>query len=187
MLKRELKRKSIHIGFGVLILLLIQYAGTEISTYILFLSLIAGAISSIGITRGHNFDFLKNIVEGVERDNEKHFPGKAAIFFFISAIVLLIVFKNSPAIILAALSVQVFADSMAAIIGTKYGKHKIIGKKSWEGTLTCLVVSIICINFFFPLNVAIIAGIIATIVELLPFDDNLWVPLVSGAVIRLLI
>ncbi len=76
---------------------------------------------------------------------------------------------------------------MAAIIGTKYGKHKIIGKKSWEGTLTCLVVSIICINFFFPLNVAIIAGIIATIVELLPFDDNLWVPLVSGAVIRLLI
>ncbi|MFA6064537.1 MAG: phosphatidate cytidylyltransferase [archaeon] len=187
MIKRELKRKSIHISFGILILLLINFAGTEISLHIIGLSLIAGTIISLGITRGHNFDIFKNIVEGVERENEKHFPGKAAIFFFISAIVLLIFFKNSPTIVLAALSVQVFADSMAAIIGTKYGKHKLLGKKSWEGTLTCLIVSIICINFFFPLSTAIIVGIIATIVELLPFDDNLWVPLATGAAIRLLL
>jgi len=187
MFEKELKRKAIHVGFGTIILLMIYYLGTQISFYIIGLCLIAGLVISFGITRGHNFDFFKKIVESVERDNEKHFPGKAAVFFFISALILLVVFKDSPSIVLAALSVQVFGDSMAAIIGTKYGKHKIFRKKSWEGTLTCLIVSIICINLFFPLTIAIIAGTIATIVELLPFDDNLWVPLASGAVIRLLI
>jgi dolichol kinase len=187
MLKCEILRKSIHILFGTLFLLLISYAGTNASINIIGLCLIAGVIISIAITRGHKFPYLEKIVLKVERENEKQFPGKAAVFFFISALVLLLIFQGNKNLVLAALSVQVFGDALAAIIGMKYGKHKLIAKKSWEGSLTCLIISIICINFFFPLHIAIIGGIIATIVEALPIDDNLWVPLITGAAIKGLI
>ncbi|MFA5125411.1 MAG: diacylglycerol/polyprenol kinase family protein [archaeon] len=186
-MKKEITRKAIHILFGTLFLALIYFAGTQMSTLIIGLFLIAGTLISIGITRGHKFPFIEKIVECVERENEKPFPGKAAVLFFISAIILLVLFKNNPSVIMAALSVQVFGDSAAALIGTKYGKHKLYKKKTWEGSITCLIVSIICINIFFPLQIAIIAGIIATLVEILPLDDNLFVPLITAAAIRTLI
>jgi len=186
-MKKELLRKSIHLLFGLLFLLLIQFAGVQNSALIIGLCLIAGTAVSIGLRRGHEFPFFRKMVESVERENEKHFPGKAAVFFFASAIILLIIFKDQPQIIFASLSVQVFADSAAALIGIKYGKHKLYRKKTWEGSIACLIVSIICINLFFPLHIAIIAGILATLVELLPLDDNLWVPLFTATGIRLLI
>ena len=186
-MRKELTRKAIHILFGALFLALIYFAGVQTSTLIIGLCLIAGTILSIAIARGHQFPHLKKILETVERENEKPFPGKAAVLFFISAIILLVLFKNNPSIIMAALSVQVFADSAAALIGIKYGKHKLYRKKTWEGSIACLLVSIICINIFFPLPIAIIAGIIATLVEILPLDDNLFVPLFTAAAIRVLI
>jgi dolichol kinase len=187
MIKKEIKRKTIHLLFGVFFLLLIQFGGIENSINIIGLCLIAGIILSFAIMRGHKFPILNELVETVERDNEKHFPGRAAVYFFVSALILLVVFKEYPLIILAALSVQVFADSAAAIIGIQFGKHKLYKKKSYEGSLACLVVSIICINFFFPIHIAIVAGFIATAIEVLPLDDNLWVPLTTGFVIRLLL
>lgn len=183
----ELLRKAFHLFFGSLFLALIYFAGTETSTQIIFLCLIAGILISLGIIRGHNFYFLKKIVEKVERENEKKFPGRAAVHFFVSALILLVFFKDNPSIILAALSVQVFADSAAALIGKNFGKHKILGKKTIEGSLSCFIVSVICLNLFFSLQIAIIAGIIATIIELLPFDDNLWVPLFTATAIKLII
>ena len=99
----------------------------------------------------------------------------------------MVLFKEYPLIILAALSVQVFADSAAAIIGIQFGKHKLYQKKSYEGSSACLIVAIICISFFYPIYIAIIAGFIATAVEVLPLDDNLWVPLATGFAIRLLL
>jgi dolichol kinase len=186
-MKKEITRKTIHIIFGSLFLVLIYFAGTQLSTIIIGLCLIAGTLISIGITRGHKFPFLEKIVKRVERENEKTFPGKAAVLFFISAIILLLIFKNNSSIIMAALSVQVFGDSAAALIGKKFGKHKIFKEKTLEGSTACLLVAIICISFFFPIQIAIIAGVIATIVELLPLDDNLFVPLLTALVIKILI
>ncbi|MFA5931411.1 MAG: phosphatidate cytidylyltransferase [archaeon] len=184
---REYVRKAIHVLFGLFFILLIQFAGTQMSALIIGLCLIAGTILSFAIIRGHEFPFIRKMVENVERENEKHFPGKAAVYFFVSAILLLILFKDSPQIILAALSVQVFADSAAALIGITFGKHKLYKKKTWEGSIACLIVSIICINLFFPLHIAIIGGIVATLIEILPLDDNLWVPLFTATAIRLLL
>ncbi len=185
--KNELLRKAIHLTFGALILILISFGGTETSAVIIALCLLAGIFISFGIIRGHNFFHLNKIILTVERENEKNFPGKAAVLFFVSALILLIFFKDNPTIILAALSVQVFADSAAALIGKRFGKHKVLGKKTIEGSLSCLVVAFICINYFYPTNIALIAAIIATIIEMLPFDDNLWVPLITAAAIKLLV
>jgi len=184
---QEYTRKAIHMGFGIIFIALIQFAGVQTSTLIIGLCLIAGGVLSLALMRGHDFPLLRQIVEMVERDNEKHFPGRAAVHFFIAAIILLILFKDNQPLIIASLCVQVFADSTAALIGLHFGKHKLYKKKTWEGSAACLITAIICINLFFPLHIEIIGGIIATLVELLPLDDNFWVPLATATAIRLLI
>jgi dolichol kinase len=186
--QREYTRKAIHITFGLLILALIYFAGVTNATIVLGSLLILGSIISFAISGGYKIPILKEIVEGVERDNEKSFPGKAAVYFFISAILLLVLFKDHQQIILAAISVQVFADSAAAIVGINIGKHKIYNKKSWEGSIACFLIAAICINIFFPaMHIVIIGAIVATIVELLPLDDNLFVPLFTAVALRILI
>ena len=89
--------------------------------------------------------------------------------------------------VLAALSVQIFADASAAIIGMSIGKHKLYRKKTWEGSITCFIVATACLFVFYPLPIAIIGAIVATAVEVLPLDDNLWVPIITAATLKALI
>ncbi len=182
---KEYVRKSIHIIFGTIFLALIYFLGTNLSINIISFFLALGIIVSSLIKYKVKLPYLGKIVESVERENEKSFPGKAAIFFFASAILLLFFFQDNKTIILASLSVQVFADAFAAIIGINFGTHKILGKKTLEGSTACFVVALLCLSYFYPINLAIIAALVATIVELIPLDDNLWVPLLTASTLKL--
>ncbi len=183
---KEYTRKSIHLIFGIFFLALIYFLGTNLSVQIISACLILGIIVSLLIKNKIKIPFLGKIVESVERENEKKFPGTAAIMFFISAIILLVIFQNDKTIVLAALSVQVFADAFAAIIGITFGKTKILGKKTLEGSAACFVVALFCLSYFYPIQIALIAAIVATIIELIPLDDNLWVPLFTATVLKLI-
>lgn len=185
--KRELKRKALHLLFGTAILALITALGTRTSLAILFALLIWGVSLSFLIRKGAKLWLLNKAVEGVERENEKEFPGKAVVYFFASAIILTGIFINEPALIIAALSLQIFADTAAALVGMKFGKHRLYRKKTWEGSIACLIVATLCLALFYPLYIAVIAAIVATIVEILPMDDNLWVPIITAAALKALI
>jgi phytol kinase len=182
----ELKRKIIHILFGMVFIGLIYFTGTSTSMQILSICLSLGVIFSLMIKKGMYIPFLKNVVESVERDNERIFPGKAAVYFFISAIIVLFIFKDNPQIALAALSVEIFADAAAALVGMSFGRTRIYHRKTLEGTLTCFIVATVTAWYFFPMQlpIAIVAGIVATVVEVLPLDDNLWVPLITATAIK---
>lgn len=184
---REIKRKSIHLLFGIAFLLLIWLTGTQTSIEVIFSCLVMGVFVSFLIKKGVNFWFIGKIVKNVERDNEKSFPGKAAVYFFVSAIILLGIFNTDTTLVLAALSVQIFADASAALIGMKFGKHKLYRKKTWEGSIACLIVAILCLAYFYPIQIAVIGAIAATVVEILPLDDNLWVPIITAATLKALI
>ncbi|VVB75215.1 Uncharacterised protein [uncultured archaeon] len=186
-LASETKRKIFHLVFGTLILLLVYFAGTTLSFIVIGELAIIGTAISLLLARGYKIPFLKKIVEGVERKNEKRFPGKAAIYFFISALAVIFVFHDTPMIILAALSVQVYADTAAAIMGQRYGRTKILMNKTYKGSFACFIVAAICVSFFYPIHIALITALIAAIVELIPVDDNLWVPLFAATTIRLLL
>lgn len=184
-MKTELPRKIFHIIFGVIFLLLISFAGTETSLYIITLLFIGGFIMALAIKRGHKFWFIEKIISRVEREHEKHFPGKGALYFFIAAVILLYFFRGEPLIVLAALSVEIFGDSAAALVGKGIGKIKIGVGSTLEGTLACLIVSIIVLGFYFPISTfpiafVIIPAILATIVEYLPMNDNVSMPLITA-------
>ncbi len=190
-MKQELIRKFFHILFGILFLALIYFFGTHISFQIILSLFTLGLILALLIKRGLKNKYIDYILELVERDHEKHFPGKAALLFFLSAIILIYFFSNDSLIIIASLGTLIFGDSFAAIIGKKFGKHKILNKKGYtktlEGTLACFFVSLIWLSILFPIHIALISAIIATIIEFLPINDNLSMPISVAILLKLLI
>lgn len=197
-MKREILRKLLHLIFGTFILLIIISFGIEQSFRIIWMLILAGVMVCLAIKRGTKLPIIQKILSLVEREHEQYFPGHALILLFLSAHILLYFFPNSPKIILASISVQVFADTASALIGKKFGKHYLIKnmksmdspqikQKTLEGSIAFFIIATICLSFFFPLEQIILPAIIATLVELLPLNDNLTIPLSTAIALKFLI
>jgi len=95
----------------------------------------------------------------------------------------------------AAICFLAFGDVAATTVGERYGRTKISGEKSLEGTLAFVaaaVLSGILLNFagIHLLHGLVLTGsIIAAGVELLPLpvNDNLVIPVVSGGAMELIV
>ncbi|MEK6958565.1 MAG: hypothetical protein AABW59_00815 [archaeon] len=185
-MKKELLRKLFHVLFGLFIIFTIWFFGTSDAFIGLSILTLIGIMIGISIRKGAKYPLLQKIIFTVERDHEKHFPGKAAITFFLSACVLLFFFKGQPQIIFAAILVATLADTAAALIGKKFGKIKIIKNKTLEGTLAFFVVSVFCIGLFYNLQIAMFCAIFASIIEPLPWDDNWSVPFAVALALKLI-
>ena len=94
----------------------------------------------------------------------------------------------------AAICFLAFGDVAATTVGERYGRTKISGEKSLEGTLAFVAVAATA-GFLLPLTgIQLMHGIIlagaitAAGVELvpLPVNDNLVIPLVSGGMMELI-
>ena len=98
-----------------------------------------------------------------------------------------------PFIAAGALAVMLTGDAAAALIGRKYGKHKTVNGKSWEGFLAFILVgyAALAVVLAIPglLNVFYLWGlagvVLAAVAELfqkqLKVDDNFSIPLCVGA------
>lgn len=94
----------------------------------------------------------------------------------------------------AAICFLAFGDVAATAVGERYGRTKISGEKSLEGSLAFVAIAV-TVGFLLPLtgihlaHGIILAGAFAAAgVELvpLPVNDNLVIPLVSGGVMELI-
>lgn len=121
-------------------------------------------------------------------------PGKVlgTTSFLMGTLLAILFFSKSIAI--CVLLFTVFGDAASAVIGTRYGSIKLVGKKSLQGSLAFLV---ICLLIGFGLMnlpgmtlsflLILLGALIATLVELAPFplDDNLTVPLIAGIIMEI--
>ncbi|MDF1546130.1 MAG: phosphatidate cytidylyltransferase, partial [bacterium] len=91
---------------------------------------------------------------------------------------------------IASLAFIIVGDTFAALIGRRFGRHR-FGRKSIEGSLGCLAGTLIVAGLTpnLPFWIAAFGAVIATITEALStrIDDNVTVPLASGAAMTLLI
>jgi dolichol kinase len=116
-----------------------------------------------------------------------------ATYVFISALISIIIFPK--VIFITAFTILIISDSLAALIGRKFGRHKFLSK-SLEGTLTFFISAIIVVlltpkveGHFLEYAIGIIAAFIGAIVENVSFglaDDNLSIPLSIGLTMWLL-
>lgn len=123
----------------------------------------------------------------LRREEEKKLTGATSVF--IGALCSVILFSKPVAVL--ALLFLILGDTAAALIGKRFGRIKIFGK-TLEGSLACLAVCsvvVIAVPLIDDRKISLIGAITATLIELLPvkLDDNITIPLISGAMMRILI
>ena len=100
-----------------------------------------------------------------------------------------------PFIAAAAMAVMLTGDAAAALIGRKFGKHKTVNGKSWEGFFAFIIVgygamaavlAIVGVQeryFLWGIGGVILAAVAELFQKQLKVDDNFSIPLCSGAVL----
>ncbi len=177
----QIYRKFIHLLLGAIILLIgyftYLYYGVGILIAITFLCLIILIfIDFLRVECKINF-LLYNIFTKEKEKRNLH----ALTFAFLAAVIALTVYSFQIA--LAALSMSIFSDGIAAIIGIKFGKHRIWNGKSIEGSIASLIVNLLIGYFILKAWYLFIPmALVATLTELMisHMDDNFVVPIFAG-------
>lgn len=151
---------------------------------------IAALMIAVDIARLRRWRFWTGFWEQVFgrmiRPHEKRGDFTGATYILATVCVAVALFDKPIAV--AALSFIIVGDTFAALVGRRWGRHR-IGAKSVEGSLACLVstlvVAVLVPNLAWP--VGLIGAVCATVVEALPLgiDDNVSVPLLSGLAMTL--
>lgn len=199
----ELRRKSIH--FSGLILPIV-YLWLDRPALLLLVGSLTGIALIVEFGKGVSSRFRSlffRVFTSMLRTHERKGAITGATYYLVSTLLCILFFEKALAIV--CIFFMVLGDMSAALVGKRWGKTKLIGEKSLEGSAACFVVCTVISLFFFYLpetgvwklpelvdaqrfhpGVGILGAFVATVVELLPLrlDDNLTVPLVSGLVMK---
>jgi phytol kinase len=175
-------RKFIHIGVSNWwILAMIFFTGEDALWYA-----IVPPITFIGL---NYLSYRQNIFKAMERGGSGNL---GTVYFPISLLILVIVsfgILNQPYIGGLGILILGYGDGFAAVIGKKFGRHKLLLGKSVEGSLAMFVASFVVsmillsiegVSLWLP--IAFIIALISTAIELFTPKglDNLSVPLLAS-------
>ena len=139
-------------------------------------------------------DFLLTLFRPIMRESERQ---RIAGTSFLITGVLLVALIFPKEIVILTLLFLAFADPMASYFGIKFGKDKIFGHKSLQGTLAAFFVcAILTFIFLYAHNmmmdrlivVSLIGGLVGCLAELIPIadlDDNFTLPIMSAICLHL--
>lgn len=101
---------------------------------------------------------------------------------FISSTITVFLFPKAVAV--TALSLLIVGDTVAALVGRRFGRIRLFGKKTLAGSLA-LFASGLAVASLVPgleTRTALAGALVATIAEALPLpiDDNFSIPILSG-------
>ncbi len=183
---REVWRKVFHILIGVALLAGAIYVGKKslnLLSGILFGALMLSLLGDFVIA---DLRIRLPIYNWIERKRERHGIHSSTLFL-VSSILALQFFSFEVA--LTAISILVFGDAAAALVGKKWGKPW-LRKKSILGSSTMFIVSL-AVGFIFLSNpfVIVAMALVGTATEIFvdKIDDNLMIPLFAGLAGHLLL
>lgn len=189
--RQELLRKATHMGAlvipgGYYILKLDKASALAIMIPVTI------AMIFIDISRLRQWKFWNNfaskIISPLVRNHELAGDFTGATYILTSFCVIIALYGKAIAI--AAMAFTIVGDSFAAVIGRKYGRHKLFKTKSWEGSLACLAGTVMVAFIIpgIPLSIVLTGAVVAAVVEAIPWgvDDNVTVPVLSGLVMTIL-
>ncbi len=140
-------------------------------------------------------EVLLHLFRPIMRDNEVQ---KIAGTTYLLSGVMIVAFVFPRDIVLLTLLFLAFADPIASYFGIKFGKDKIFGHKSLQGSLAAFFVcAMLTFGFLFTHNllldrilvVSLLGGLIGSLAELIPIyklDDNFTLPIFSSTFLWLL-
>lgn len=191
-LEGEVKRKLFHITMGISMLTL-PYIFSSIYSVALLAML---AIASLLIIKHSK---LKNSIGSVLYSVDRESWGE--IFFVISVLSIFYLSKGNKVLYNIPILILTLADSVAALIGKRYGKNDISynneDSKSIEGSfmffMTAFMITIVNLLLFTTVDreetliISIIIGLNVALIEMISHsgNDNLLIPLTSYALLVL--
>ncbi len=190
--KRESLRKIIHLAF-LIIPFSYHYLFSNRKTFLFFLVPLTMLSLIIDISRLKHptikriFNDLVGIL--LRKHELNDFTG--ATYMMISSVFCVALFPADIAFI--SLAFLAIGDTLAAVIGVRFGKRKIPKTdKSVEGTLACFIGTFLFAIFFINSIIALTGALVASIAEVskISIDDNIKIPIASGimmSVVKLLI
>jgi len=194
--KQECFRKLIHLSSFWMVALILFYRGSKYDLVIFFTILfilnilceLAFSFKVPIIYPVYNFFFGHMLRNEVKR-GQLMVSGAAPVFA--TAALISLFFKQEYAAI--SLGVMLIADTAAALIGRKFGKHKLNSGKSLEGWIAfCFFGCLFALSTLASLKLltfssgcfSILGVFLASLAELfnkqLHIDDNLSIPLIFG-------
>lgn len=184
-------RKFYHFLMGMMCFSLYAFLVERDQALVLLLglggALVVGDLIRLRFTSVNNIA-LRLFGNLMRREELKSISGNS---FYVLGLLTVVLLFPKPIVLLSVLFLAV-GDPTAAVVGTLYGKHKLIGKKSIEGAGANLIVSAIAAFLFGLLYLhlgpgkaavlAIIGGMTSMCAELCPapVDDNFSIPVFSA-------
>jgi len=173
--KLELKRQSIHIITGLLIIL--GLAAKVLNCMIIFCCFLLVACFSLYVKRGFRIPLFSRILEQLQRKYEKQgIPAQGLLFYLLSILIL------------------AFGDSFSRLVGPPgYLKKPLRNKRFLLGILIGGLAATFSAAFYVPISSAFFGSMIAMLIEAhnvkiagFRLDDNLLIPVIAGLVMEFL-
>ena len=182
----ELLRKSIHLSG---LTLPVIYLFLDKPRMLIFVGVLTGFAFIVELMKWLSSGFADlffRILAPLLRSHERKGAVTGATYYLMSAFLCILFYAKTLAIV--CIFFMVLGDMAAALVGKKWGRTKLLGSKSLEGSAACFIVCVAIALVQLNPIIAVIGASVATFVELMPFpiDDNLTVPLISGAVMHFL-
>ncbi len=191
--KQELIRKGIHLN-SISIPLIYSFISKELALSILLpLTAVFIAVDLLASVNQYVRTLLHKVFGRMMRPHETgdKLRLNGATWVLISASLCVFVFPKLLAV--TGFSVLIISDLSAALIGRKFGKHKLF-TKSWEGTSAFFVSAFLVITFIgciigAPMTyfvagyiAAVVAGFMEAASAVMKMDDNLSIPVSIGLI-----
>lgn len=184
-LQKEILRKLIHFGSGIIPILVIIFGKGTVLPILVIFTILFILVDFLKSKINWMFKLYKYFFQSISRKSELY-KLTGASWFLLGDVIVLIIFPENIAIFsMLLLSVS---DTFAAIVGKIFGKTKLF-LKSLEGTFAFFLSGLIVSMFFqdLPLSIRLFTVLTATIVEIYStkINDNLTIPIASAFVCTL--
>ena len=182
----DLVREDLHAA-GFFMPVIASLIGIPIVTAIIVLTSIIYTISEFSRLEGRELPIISVITRHAASQSELYGFAAAPIYFAFGILITLIIFPAKPGG--AAIAMFCLGDSTASIFGGLSTKSLPFNKgKTWLGSIAGFLFAFLAGTFFVPLPLALLGAAIAMTIEALPLpiNDNVLVPIITGAALTLL-
>ncbi|MGM5481401.1 MAG: hypothetical protein ACQESE_03240 [Nanobdellota archaeon] len=181
-----------HISLGLFIIAIVKFL--PYYQYLLIIGFLCTLLCSLLSKRGIHLPIITWLFDVFEREDEhKGVRAKGFLFFVLGSVLSALLFPQD--ITLASIAILTFGDSIShffwphAVI-----KHPLNQERMLEGMLAGILAGALAGWVFVPFALAFLGAFTAMFVEALEIevfdvkvDDNLYIPLLAGAVMILII
>jgi HAD superfamily phosphoserine phosphatase-like hydrolase len=183
----DLVREDIHAA-GIFMPVIAGLIGVPIVAAIIILIALIYTASELYRLEGRELPLVSAITRHAASQSELYGFAPAPLYFAFGIVVTLILFPAQAGG--AAIAMFCLGDSTASLFGGMISTSLPFTKgKTWEGSLAGFFFAFLAGTLFVPPLLALVGAAIAMTVEVLPLpiNDNVLVPLITGAALTLLI